>query len=63
MTKHTSNKDSDDALAIFLANGGVIQQIERNVSGHVEGQTYWGMPKKAGRPPAGNINDKAPKEE
>lgn len=52
----------DNALATFLANGGIIQQIERNVSGQVEGQTYWGMPKKAGRPPADKVKNKSSKE-
>lgn len=42
----------DEAMATFLANGGVIQQIDRNVSGFVEGQTYWGQPKRPGRPAA-----------
>lgn len=51
MTKQSDNKESDDALAEFLANGGVIQKIGRNVSGLEEGHTQiWGMPRKAGRP-------------
>jgi hypothetical protein len=55
MSKATESKKTDDALAEFLANGGVIQQIERNVSGREEGATYWGSPKKkAGRPAAGD---------
>ena len=49
MTKHTNNKDSDDALAIFLANGGVVQQIARDVSSQLEGQTFWGTAKKAAK--------------
>ena len=49
MTKHTNNKESDDALAIFLANGGVVQQIARDVSSQLEGQTFWGTAKKAAK--------------
>jgi hypothetical protein len=56
MTKATESKKTDDALTEFLANGGVIQQIERNVSGREEGATYRGAPKKkAGRPAAGDV--------
>lgn len=49
MTKHTNNKESDDAMAIFLANGGVVQQIARDVSSQLEGQTFWGTAKKAAK--------------
>ena len=45
-TKAEESKKTDEAIAKFLANGGVIQQIERNVSGREEGSTYWGAPKK-----------------
>jgi hypothetical protein len=40
--------ETDPAIIEFLANGGVIQKVGRNVSGRVEGQKYsaWGAPKK-----------------
>ena len=46
--------ESDQALADFLAQGGVIQQIPIGKSGRVEGAGYsaWGAPRKAGRPAA-----------
>jgi hypothetical protein len=48
-TKQKEQEASDAALAEFLATGGVIQQIARNVSGHVDGQqSYYGG--HAGRP-------------
>jgi hypothetical protein len=52
-TKQKEQAASDAALAEFLANGGVIQQIDRNVSGHVDGQqSYYGGRPKAVVPPA-----------
>jgi hypothetical protein len=38
----------DQALAEFLANGGVIQQCKPYESGRAEGESYsaWGKPKK-----------------
>jgi hypothetical protein len=38
----------DNAMKSFLADGGVIQQIPRGVSGAEEGvpQSAWGRPKK-----------------
>ena len=44
----TEQEQRDQALAEFLAKGGVIQQIANNVSGRVEGASYsaWGAPKK-----------------
>lgn len=54
-TKKNTNDAADEAMATFLANGGVIQQIGRNVSGHVDGQqSYWGKPS-AGRPKANAV--------
>jgi hypothetical protein len=51
-TKQKEQEASDAAVAEFLANGGVIQQISRNVSGHVDGQqSYYARPG-AGRPKA-----------
>ena len=45
-----SNRDNSTDIAIqeFLARGGVIQKVEPNVSGRVEGVSYsaWGRPKK-----------------
>ena len=41
-------KEYKEALKVFLAGGGKIQQIERGVSGREEGvpQSAWGRPKK-----------------
>jgi hypothetical protein len=46
--------ESEQAIADFLAQGGVIQQIPIGKSGRVEGSSYsaWGAPRKAGRPAA-----------
>ena len=54
MTKDTKQEELDELNAIdiamkkFLADGGVIQQIARGVSGAEEGvpQAAWGRPKK-----------------
>jgi hypothetical protein len=48
------SKEFDQAMADFLAKGGVIQQGAYRESGRVEGAdrtSPWGV-KKAGRPPA-----------
>jgi len=54
MSKDTKQQELDELNAIdiamkkFLADGGVIQQISRGVSGVEEGtpQAAWGRPKK-----------------
>ena len=54
MSKDTKQEELDELNAIdvamkkFLADGGVIQQIARGVSGVEEGatQSSWGRPKK-----------------
>jgi hypothetical protein len=54
MSKDTKQEELDELNAIdiamkkFLADGGVIQQIPRGVSGAEEGvpQAAWGSPKK-----------------
>jgi hypothetical protein len=46
MSKEQEQKATNDAIAEFLANGGVIQQIDRNKSGRVEGQSYSSWSKK-----------------
>jgi hypothetical protein len=54
MSKDTKQEELDELNAIdvamkkFLADGGVIQQIPRGVSGAEEGvpQAAWGRPKK-----------------
>ena len=54
MTKDTKQEELDELNAIdiamkkFLADGGVVQQIARGVSGVEEGspQAAWGRPKK-----------------
>ena len=38
--------EMDAQLARFLEKGGQVQQIERNKSGRVEGQSMWGAPRK-----------------
>ena len=40
MTKAEEKTATDDAVAKFLANGGVIQQLKPNQSGRVEGESY-----------------------
>ena len=40
MSKEQEKAETEAALAEFLANGGVIQQIERNKSGRVDGQNF-----------------------
>ena len=44
----TNEKDTinEDALAEFLAKGGVIQQLRPNQSGRVEGSSYSSWSKK-----------------
>lgn len=50
------NNDLDQAMADFLAKGGVIQQAAYRESGRVEGAVpSWGVSKKAGRPPKSDI--------
>lgn len=54
LKEHMSKDNSTDiAIQEFLARGGVIQKIEPNVSGRVEGQSYsaWGRPKKPAAAP------------
>jgi hypothetical protein len=54
----SKDKDVDTAIAEFLAKGGVIQKAAYRESGRVEGAAYtspWGA-KKAGRPPAADID-------
>jgi hypothetical protein len=46
MTKEEEQAAADVALAEFLANGGVIQQLRPNQSGRVEGQSYSSWSKK-----------------
>ena len=54
MSKDTKQEELDELNAIdiamksFLADGGVVQQIARGVSGAEEGvpQSAWGKPKK-----------------
>jgi hypothetical protein len=40
MSKEQEKAETEAALVEFLARGGVIQQIERNKSGRVEGQSF-----------------------
>jgi len=44
----SKDNSTDIAIQEFLARGGVIQKINPNVSGIVEGVSYsaWGRPKK-----------------
>jgi hypothetical protein len=46
VSKEQEQKATDAAIAEFLAKGGVIQQIDRNKSGRVEGQSYSAWSKK-----------------
>ena len=49
----SKDNSTDIAIQEFLARGGVIQKIEPNVSGKVEGVSYsaWGRPKKPAAAP------------
>lgn len=38
--------DYEQAMAEFLANGGVIQQIARGVQSETATTNFWGAPKK-----------------
>jgi hypothetical protein len=40
MTKEEEQAAADAAIAEFLANGGVIQQLRPNQSGRAEGASY-----------------------
>ena len=46
MTNEEYEASTAAALAEFLAKGGMIQQIERNVSGREEGTSYSSWSKK-----------------
>jgi hypothetical protein len=46
VSKEEEQKTTNAAIAEFLANGGVIQQVARNKSGRVEGQSYSAWSKK-----------------
>ena len=46
MTNEEYEASTAAALAEFLTKGGVIQQIERNVSGREEGTSYSSWSKK-----------------
>ena len=52
-------EEKHDPIAVFLANGGVIQQVAYRASGRVEGAptNAWGSGKKAGRPAAKDKTD------
>jgi len=52
-----NDKSTDEAIQEFLARGGVIQKIEPNVSGRVEGVSYsaWGRPKKPVAAPVAEV--------
>jgi len=52
-----NDKSTDEAIQEFLARGGVIQKIEPNVSGRVEGVSYsaWGRPKKPAAAPVAEV--------
>lgn len=51
MSDNTPNQE-EDPVAVFLKNGGVIQQIPLGFSNRPEGVSFsaWGSPKK--KPPA-----------
>lgn len=40
MTKSNDQEATDAAVAEFLANGGVVQQLKPNQSGRAEGSSY-----------------------
>ena len=48
MSDEFTEKEWEEAMKRFLANGGVIEQVVQGVSGREEGvpQSAWGRPKK-----------------
>jgi hypothetical protein len=48
MTNDNTTNPEEDPVAVFLKNGGVIQQIPMGFSNRPEGVSYsaWGSPKK-----------------
>jgi len=48
MSDEFTEKEWDEAMKRFLANGGKVQQCEYGVTGREEGvpQSAWGRPKK-----------------
>ena len=52
------SNELDKAMAEFLANGGVIQQVAYKESGRVEGagaSSFWGAKKSVSTPPPAKI--------
>jgi hypothetical protein len=58
MTDNTPNQD-ENPVAVFLKNGGVIQQVPLGFTNRPEGVSYsaWGSPKKKTPVPAPAAED------
>ena len=59
MTKSNDQEATDAAVAEFLANGGVVQQLKPNQSGRAEGSSYsqWSKKKPSTSPLANPPED------
>ena len=59
MTKSNDQEATDVAVAEFLANGGVVQQLKPNQSGRAEGSSYsqWSKKKPSTSPLANPPED------
>jgi hypothetical protein len=59
MTKSNDQVATDAAVAEFLANGGVVQQLKPNQSGRAEGSSYsqWSKKKPSTSPLANPPED------
>ena len=59
MTKSNDQAATDAAVAEFLANGGVVQQLKPNQSGRAEGSSYsqWSKKKPSTSPLANPPED------
>ena len=59
MTKSDDQAATDAAVAEFLANGGVVQQLKPNQSGRAEGPSYsqWSKKKPSTSPLANPPED------
>ena len=58
MSDNNTNQE-EDPVAVFLKNGGVIQQIPLGFSNRPEGVSFsaWGAPKKKPPAPAAPVDD------
>lgn len=59
MTNDNNTNTEEDPVAVFLKNGGVIQQIPMGFSNRPEGVSFsaWGSPKKKTAAPVASTDD------